>query len=966
MRRNLSHFPSRIRSLVRVSFALVFVLTALWGPAAVAWSGGWLENQFTLFESGQVRPLALSEDGKYLYAVNTPDNRLEIFRVKNSNDKPLKFVGSVQVGLEPVAVASADDDQVWVVNHLSDSVSIVDVSNPKKARVVRTLQVGDEPRDIVFAGEDRERAFITTAHRGQNHPQDPQLTTPGVGRADVWVFDSDELDDLGDDDDDDQGGGPLTIVTLFTDTPRALAVSPDGKTVYAAGFMTGNQTTIIHDTLVTNGGENAPDGFGSPAPTTNFQGIPAPESGLIVKYDGEEWVGPAGRAWSDKVRFNLPDYDVFAIDADADPPVQVAGPGSAFAQVGTVLFNMAVNPVNGKIYVSNTEARNEVRFEGPGIFGGTTVLGRNHLNRITVLDGTDVLPRMLNKHIDFSTCCAPLPNSENDRSLAQPTGMEVSADGKTLYVAAFGSGKVGIFATSKLEDDSFVPDDNNHVELTGGGPTGLVLDEARGRLYVMTRFDNGISVVDTAGRTETAHLTLFNPEPADVVEGRPFLYDARLTSSRGNSSCASCHVFGDLDGLAWDLGDPDATILPFTGPFIFPTPPSPLANFHPMKGPMTTQSLRGMDNHGPMHWRGDRNGANDVASSFQPDTGLFDEQAAFEKFNVAFPGLVGLDQEIPEDDMAAFGRFVLQIVYPPNPLRNLDNSLTPSQARGRDHYFLLGTVQGGNGCNNCHVLDPGGNAEFGVERPGFFGSNGLGLVEGTDFPPFPGDLQHFKIPHARNLYQKVGMFGLPRTPDVVPHTDPAHQGDQIRGFGFTHDGSFDTLFRFMLITSFSNVAPATPLGFPFGPEGDPLRRDVEQFLLAFDSNLAPIVGQQLTIGESPDAAAMQRLNLMTARASTTSPECEVVVTTRRGALERRFLFIPGSAAWLPNENGATPLSTQALLDLADRAELTFTCVPPGSGYRMGLDADLDGCFDLTEMDAGTDPRNPAAGPSPCQ
>ena len=44
-------------------------------------------------------------------------------------------------------------------------------------------------RDIVIAGSGRNRAFITTAHRGQNNPLDPQLTTPGVGRADVWVFD---------------------------------------------------------------------------------------------------------------------------------------------------------------------------------------------------------------------------------------------------------------------------------------------------------------------------------------------------------------------------------------------------------------------------------------------------------------------------------------------------------------------------------------------------------------------------------------------------------------------------------------------------------------------------------------------------------------------------------------------------------------------------------------------------------
>src|SRR5690349_19443020 len=61
------------------------------------------ERAFTAFESGQVRPLALSADGKWLYAVNTPDNRLEIFRVKPSGLSP---AGSVTVGLEPVAVAA--------------------------------------------------------------------------------------------------------------------------------------------------------------------------------------------------------------------------------------------------------------------------------------------------------------------------------------------------------------------------------------------------------------------------------------------------------------------------------------------------------------------------------------------------------------------------------------------------------------------------------------------------------------------------------------------------------------------------------------------------------------------------------------------------------------------------------------------------------------------------------------------
>src|SRR6266542_4475220 len=107
-------------------------------------------NPYTLFETLQTRPLALSADGRLLFAANTPDNRLEIFRVARGG--ALTPAGSVTVGLEPIAVAVRNAREVWVVNHLSDSVSIVDTTNPVSPRVNRTLWVGDEPRDIVLAG----------------------------------------------------------------------------------------------------------------------------------------------------------------------------------------------------------------------------------------------------------------------------------------------------------------------------------------------------------------------------------------------------------------------------------------------------------------------------------------------------------------------------------------------------------------------------------------------------------------------------------------------------------------------------------------------------------------------------------------------------------------------------------------------------------------------------------------------
>lgn len=372
-----------------------------------------------------------------------------------------------------------------------------------------------------------------------------------MGRADVYVFDVNRAQATPD-------AAPDAVLTLFGDKPRALAVSPDGRQVHAAIFHSGNRTTTVTEGVVCNGGAQAvpcriagvvyPGGL--PAPNTNHEGQRGPETGLIVKFDGSQWTDELGRDWSNGVRFNLPDLDVFTVDANTLETVASA------AGVGTILFNMAVHPQTGAIYVSNTEARNEVRFEGPGIHASgvkpsgvpPTVRGRLHEARITIIEGGTARPRHLNKHIPYGT--SPMPPDVKANSLATPLGMAISSDGTTLYVAAFGSSKIGVFSTAALADDSFVPDAATHIPLTGGGPTGLILDETHNRLYVFTRFDNAVASIDLATRTALQRLSLYNPEPQSIVEGRPFLYDANLTSSNGEASCSSCHIFGDMDDLA--------------------------------------------------------------------------------------------------------------------------------------------------------------------------------------------------------------------------------------------------------------------------------------------------------------------------------------------------------------------------------------------------------------------------------
>jgi hypothetical protein len=595
------------------------------------------------------------------------------------------------------------------------------------------------------------------------------------------------------------------------------------------------------------------------------------------------------------------------------------------------------------------------------------VQGRLSLARVTVLTpggGMDV--QHLNQHIDYGQLHTDpganhaAINAQIQHSLATPLLPTISSNGNTIYIPAFGSKKIGVFTRTELEDASFETNYDpetqsaDYLDTTGGGPSGVALDETNNRLYVMTRFNNSVEVIDLDdGQTSAVHA-LHNPEPASVIDGRPFLYDAVATSGNGEASCASCHIFGDMDSLAWNLGNPDELMSDNNQPQ--PDPLLQLASatgpFHPMKGPMTTQTLRGLSTHGGMHWRGDR-----VTGFFGEDqceadgyapanstNAPCDEEHSFNNFIVAFEGLVGKQGTVTIGQMQQFTDFMLQVQLPPNPVRNLDNSLTTAQQNGSNVWFSCGpgttectqldpdatdTVED---CDGCHSLDP---------LNGFFGSGGE--------ESFENESQHFKVPHIRNVYQKIGMFSV--------------AGNQVRGTGILHDGSVDTVFNFLTAGVFAL--------------DNTQRNNLQQFILASPSDLAPIVGQQVTISPANFSVTdvNNRITLLHNRAGAAFQsavlggnvtECDVIAKTVEGGVEKGYLRL-SNGTYLPDDNGAA-ISEATLRAKAngagDAQTITYTAVPPGSGTRAGIDRDQDtllngvetgtGIF-VDEDDTGTNP-----------
>jgi hypothetical protein len=313
--------------------------------------------------------------------------------------------------------------------------------------------------------------------------------------------------------------------------------------------------------------------------------------------------------------------------------------------------------------------------------------------------------------------------------------------------------------------------------------------------------------------------------------------------------------------------------------------------FHPMKGPMTTQSLRGIVGTEPLHWRGDR--------------------AQVSSFNPAFMSLLGGPRQLTPNEMADFSTFIRSLSYPPNPNQNLDRTLPnpatgPSAARGAQLFNQVRFDAGTFTCDFCHSFSP-----FNAT-----GTNG-GLVPGIALL----ESQDFKVPQLRGEYQKTGFN---RT-----------AGEQLTGYGFIHDGSTDSLLNFL----------HSPV-FTF--QNDNQRRDIEQFVLAFDSGIAPAVGLQVTVNadNKNSQATVDRINLLMAQA--TAGNCDLIVRGLYNGASRGFLYT-GSGLFQTDKQNESSVSVQTLLQSAGvRSELTFTGVPVGAGRRNGIDQNENGTLNFDE------------------
>jgi len=651
-------------------------------------------------------------------------------------------------------------------------------------------------------------------------------------------------------------------------------------------------------------------------------------------------------------------YDLDFLISDLDSPTSFV---RSISGLGTANFNFRFAS-NGDLYVVGQEARNmdaetliDLRDEPTGFV-------QSVLYRIVAPVGPDatVYRRDLN-WVDSE----PVPKPE---ALAMPTDLslyEVDGIVEKVFVAAFGSDRIGV-----LEPEVDIDTDPDvgvwarrtieyaSSEPVGGGvrwgPRGMVArtDAAGDRLYVANRLDASVSVFDPVAEAELESFALAEDHTPDRVRrARHFLYSADL-SGNGFVSCASCHLDGRTDVMAWRLGNPDQ-VEPL------PAAPDPLeifsrldapagegplgfflemiaeATFDP-RGPddkreMVTQSLQGLLNYevepgtsdfftnAPYHWRGDLEGFTDFNETFVTLMLLDDLNAGGED------GPKG----VTDEEMALFEEFAHSIQYPPNPQQRSNRELSegaPGAAVGQEIFYSVPLPAGkGRSCAHCHVLPEGSNNRISMLP-----------VSGEVIPGYVTETttQPVEVAAIRGHLQKEGLLQRSGFESHDPEVTP-----RVGHFSMGHVGVnrlFDASNPARSINTFVDAAILPIDVDPDDAVDSTAMRSLKQYVHEYDWGVAPIVGATWTVDidnvSTPETVEL--VVLLTEQAELGN--ASFVVRTLTPGAERGFWYHPAEQTFVEEPTGHRVSLEQIRALVTPEAPQVLLGVPLGSERRIAI------------------------------
>ena len=650
------------------------------------------------FMSPHAAPIVVS--GGLVYVVNTPADTVDVIDASSQ-----KIVARVNVGINPVGIAvRPDGKELWVANHISDSVSVIDTdpASPTRFQVLATVQDFDpatkatrfdEPVGIAFANN----AKVYVSFSSENKVAVVNVVTRQVEKR----------------------------LEITAQDPRALVVR--GGRLYVLPFESNNQTQL------SGGAKDKIDGN-------------------LVSFD----------AWDHSIANNnvlslghvvdivkhpqVPDRDLYVFDTQTDTLVTTVN------TLGTLLYGLAVDS-KGRVFIAQTDARNEVNGRaGTKKHSLAELENRAFLNRITSVgfSGDSAEPP---RFIDLEPLLPDHPAP--GMALATPFAIQISDDDTTLVASAAGSDKL------------FTVDATTGAVLgrvdVGAVPEGIALESSSGgkptRAWVLNAAADTVSLVDVsdaAAPQVVATIPLEDPTHPAVKRGR-IAFSMAAASTTGTFSCASCHPDGHTDQLLWVLNTPIVT----GGNQIMPRSTMPVRGLLDT-APFHWDGIPG-DPYGGINSAHIRESVPPNSSVDNPesstrhliDGGLASTMSRVGDQTVNDEGKGGKLSAAERDDMA---KFLLSVPYPPAQRRAYSNVLSSEAARGFKLFHIEGDLDPikpqANVCGDCHRM------------PFLVSTNTPGT--GMDAPTWRGAYDRWLIlPQGRlniidfDFYRRVAEQGTP-------------------------------------------------------------------------------------------------------------------------------------------------------------------------------------------------------------
>jgi len=269
-----------------------------------------------------------------------------------------------------------------------------------------------------------------------------------------------------------------------------------------------------------------------------------------------------------------------------------------------------------------------------------------------------------------------VPLDELERYFAIPFGVAIAPDKSKVFVSAAGSDDITVINVPALlkfarATPSFANDlsaSANYVTAripVGRNPRGIVLSPDGGRLYVATRMDDNVTVIDTKAAKVVSSIDLGGAKEITPLRRGEQIFNSTRFAFQGQFSCANCHLDSTFDGLQWDL-EPDGFGVDI----------------------VDNRSIEDLMGTQPFKWNG---GNPDLPTECGPRT---------EKYFYR-------SQSYNGKELTDLVTYVLSIPVRPNRYRLLDGQLTPAQERGKAIFERIKYKNGqpipeNNRCTTCH------------------------------------------------------------------------------------------------------------------------------------------------------------------------------------------------------------------------------------------------------------------------